>query len=699
MTRRASTLLLLVLTLGSLTITVPGTARAAAGPVHTLEVSGEGVASYPAFDAAVQRYAVTTTSATAGTVTVTATTDDPAGTVLIDGVPDADGARTLTGLMEGDEISVWFVDAGGTERHSLVYLPADFPTLERVTPDPAPDTLEPGDVLLTLFNLQPDTSTYETALDVNGVPAFVQSQPQAMDLKPILGGGYSVSRNSSTGNGQALFELDDQFREVRSLRTSGLVNTDGHDSIVAPDGSVWLMSYEPDPDTGLTDARVQQIRPGGSVGFTWSSAAFAAQTMVGPGAPGGIDPDDYAHLNSMQLMADGDLLLSFRHLSAAFKIATRDHDGFTEGQVVWQLGGRDSDFSFAAGDTGPCAQHTVYELADGNILMFDNGSTTSTGSLCVDQSDPQGPGVGRPQTRAVEYALDTVNGTAGIVWQYAPPGVHTIFAGSAQRLPGGDTMIGWAASTAAMATEVDPTGAKVWELRDTEPDPQKRYFTYRAHKVVVPDATRPTVTLAGLANGASLVQDAVLTPSYSCTDRGGSSLQTCSASRASVDTRLPGPHTWSVTATDGAGNTTTVTRTYTVRASVRPDAQVRITGTPTWRGNQTYGAPDTQRVARALKRPGGIAVVRVRMQNDGARADRFTYRVNGRSPAFRVLSSHLAGGTTPLLQPGQSWVLEIRVVRRDRARPGDRVVVRVPIRSTTRPGLYDGVSAQVTARR
>jgi hypothetical protein len=44
-------------------VTPPG-AFAAAGPVHTLQVSGTGVGTFPAYDAAVRRYAATTTEAT-----------------------------------------------------------------------------------------------------------------------------------------------------------------------------------------------------------------------------------------------------------------------------------------------------------------------------------------------------------------------------------------------------------------------------------------------------------------------------------------------------------------------------------------------------------------------------------------------------------------------------------------------------------
>ena len=69
---------------GALLASVPDQAVASAAtaddaPVHTLTVSGDGVAAYPAYDPSVERYGVTTTAATGGTVTVTASTSDPTG--------------------------------------------------------------------------------------------------------------------------------------------------------------------------------------------------------------------------------------------------------------------------------------------------------------------------------------------------------------------------------------------------------------------------------------------------------------------------------------------------------------------------------------------------------------------------------------------------------------------------------------------
>ena len=51
-----------------------------------------------------------------------------------------------------------------------------------------------------------------------------------------------------------------------------------------PDGTVWLMAYEPNSITGLTDSVIQEVEPDGTVGFTWSSEDYAAETVT-PGQP------------------------------------------------------------------------------------------------------------------------------------------------------------------------------------------------------------------------------------------------------------------------------------------------------------------------------------------------------------------------------------------------------------------------------
>lgn len=704
MTRRTATLCAaLTLPVAALAVLPGGTASADDAPVRAVVVSGAGVASYPAFDDDVARYGVTTTDATDGSITVTATTSDPAGVVYVDGRPDADGVATVTGLAEGDEVSVWIADAAGTSRWSYVYLPADFPALEAETVgDPA--DLAPGHVLLGISNNWLDgfgggaavPDYVETAVDRNGVPVHVESfpdLPRTLDLKRQPNGHYSVARTTSTPGrtGEAIVELDARFEEVARHQTVGLVNTDGHDAILEPDGTAWLMAYEPNADTGLLDSVIQRVDPTGAVTFQWTSAPYAAETVAaGP---------DYAHLNSFEVMADGSILASFRNLSAVFKIDTSTPTG----SVVWKLGGRDSDFAITDQqgdpDGGPCAQHSAHELPNGDVVLFDNGSSSVFENLCLTPGDPEGPTVQRVQSRAITLDLDEQAGTASIVRSYAPAGRFAWFAGSTQPLPAGRLLIGWASATQAVATELDAAGGLAWELRDPDADTAQRYFSYRAHLADVPDAEPPVVTLSEPAVGASYVQGDVVTASWSCTDRGGSSLQTCAGPDEALDTSTPGRHEVTITATDGAGGSTTVTRRYTVRASYRPDAVVRVKGSAAWTGDGRYGPASGQRVAADLRRASGRAIVQVRLQNDGAVADRLRYTVAGSSKVFQVRPSEGRSGTTPLLAPGASYAFSVQVTRSPNARPGNKVVVSVAARSVADPSLTDGVSARVTARR
>ncbi|WP_395658563.1 aryl-sulfate sulfotransferase [Nocardioides sp.] len=687
--------------------TGPAPALATAGahhrdeaPVRDITVTAEGVTMYPAFDPGTTRYGLTTTEATGGTVTVDASTTDPAGTVLVDGAPAPDGSRTVSGLESGDEVSVIVTDAAGTTAYSLVYLPAGFPELQRDTSLPDEDP-SPGAVLLTLALWTQPSPAFETAVDANGVPLMVEQSAAALDLKPIGDGHYTVFRPTTAEGmtGFDLVELDSAFQEVSRRHTVGLTNTDAHDAVEMPDGSVYLAAYERDPTTGYTDAVVQQVRADGTLAWEWDSGDHldpAAETMLvdDPATPAKEDAD-YAHLNSMQVLPDGDLLLSFRHLSSVYEVARTAHDGFAAGDVVWRLGGRHSDFAFtdAEGqpDSGPCAQHTAYQLANGHILIFDN-SAWNPGRLCVDPADPEGPAVARLPTRIDEWAIDPVAGTAHQVWHYQDPTRYAIFAGSAQRLASGSTVVGWASATQAVASEVDADGDLVWDLKVAN---GPKYFTYRAVKADVPDAQAPEVTVAEPTDQASYVEGALPTPDVACTDRGGSTLQTCEAPELDG---TPGRHTWTATATDGTGNTTTVTRHYTVQPLHQPDAQLRV-GRSGWAGVDRWSTDGRQHVRADLARTGSSVRARVRIVNAGAEADRFVVTRPRSVPGFGVTIQLPVARRTPVLEPGQSWDFTVTVTRRASARPGSRAQVPVAVRSVADATRQDLVVVRVRALR
>jgi hypothetical protein len=85
------------------------------------------------------------------------------------------------------------------------------------------------------------------------------------------------------------------------------------------------------------------------------------------------------------------------------------------------------------------------------------------------------------------------------------------------------------------------------------------------------DTTKPAVSITTPASGPVYAQGQVVNAAYSCSD-GGSGPATCSgpvANGAAIDT-TNGPHSFTVTAKDAAGNANTATVSYTAAAKLAP---------------------------------------------------------------------------------------------------------------------------------
>jgi outer membrane protein assembly factor BamB len=186
-----------------------------------------------------------------------------------------------------------------------------------------------------------------------------------------------------------------------------------------------------------------RLRADGTTEFEWNSwAHFSLSEWIEQPQPNPQAPveRDFDHPNSLSFDRDGNYVVSFRNLAQVVKI-----DAAT-GAIVWRLGGLGNQFSIRNDPLGGfSAQHSASVLADGNILLFDNGNRHQV-----------------PESRAVEYSLDTDAMTATLVWEFrhSPP-LYAPALGSAQRLIGGNTLIGYGRT--GQATEVGRDGRVVWE--------------------------------------------------------------------------------------------------------------------------------------------------------------------------------------------------------------------------------------------
>jgi hypothetical protein len=138
---------------------------------------------------------------------------------------------------------------------------------------------------------------------------------------------------------------------------------------------------------------------------------------------------EWTHGNAITELSDGDLLVSFRNISTIIRIRRQT------GEIVWKLG------------APPLAgQHAPTLLANGNILIFDNGPHRLDNTF--------------PFSRVIE--VNPANNET--VWMYREQNPYNFFSpriSNAQRLPNGNTLIN--EGFFGRFFEVTPAGEVVWE--------------------------------------------------------------------------------------------------------------------------------------------------------------------------------------------------------------------------------------------
>lgn len=239
------------------------------------------------------------------------------------------------------------------------------------------------------------------------------------------------------GGHAEFYVYDNHYQKVGNWRPGNGYPTDVHDFQMMPNGHALLMSYarmpyDLSPFGGQADATliylvVQEVDQNQNVYFEWNSLDHVPITDTNQ--PLTVSPLDYMHGNALELDADGNILLSSRHLSEITKINR------TTGQTMWRLGGKENQFTFIGATTLPGVgafswQHDIRRLSNGDITVFDNG---------IDFIN-----AGIRGTRGVEFRLDEAAKTATFVREFrTSPDVISEYMGNMQRLENGNTLLGW----------------------------------------------------------------------------------------------------------------------------------------------------------------------------------------------------------------------------------------------------------------
>jgi hypothetical protein len=303
----------------------------------------------------------------------------------------------------------------------------------------------------TLFSPLPSSNKTVYLIDMAGNVVHTWTTPY-----PLGQSGYLTERGTLFFNGQipnashvgqapyrggAALEMDWNGRILWEVKHPD----HNHDGIRLRNGNVMLICQKP-----LPDEMVPKVQ-GGRPGTEYDNGKMDAPYLVEMTTDGKIvwewrswehldpaadritavqdDRDVWTVANGVSEMPDGNLLLSFRDISTVIMINRQT------GAIYWKLG------------APPLAgQHAPYLLANGHVLLFDNGPHR------LDQSFPH------------SRVLEIDPATKEIVWKYQETRLADFFSprlSNAQRLPNGNTLIneGWF----GRFFEVTRDGDVVWE--------------------------------------------------------------------------------------------------------------------------------------------------------------------------------------------------------------------------------------------
>ncbi len=144
----------------------------------------------------------------------------------------------------------------------------------------------------------------------------------------------------------------------------------------------------PSPNCKVATTIIQEVK-NDSVTWQWDGSKFPefyVNSEVSNNFYDTVVPQDYMHINSMFIdPRDSNLIISLRQLNQVVKISRRT------GEIVWRLGGRNSDFQLTA-DQVFLRQHNAVLTDDKTLLIFDNGEKAQ-----------------RPYSRILEFGLDEGN--------------------------------------------------------------------------------------------------------------------------------------------------------------------------------------------------------------------------------------------------------------------------------------------------
>jgi hypothetical protein len=303
------------------------------------------------------------------------------------------------------------------------------------------------------------------------------------------GGGY--------GNGYDVI-MDHHYRTVTTVHAGNGYQADLHEFYITPQGNAFITAFAAVPNVDLSsvggsrtgtllDSIIQEINiKTGQVLWEWHAYGHVHLNETYEGKPRSNNhPYDFFHVNSIQPLPNGKLLVAARNTWAVYEIDMKT------GKIPEVIGGRHSYFTFGPGASFAW-EHDARMQPDGTITVFDDAPK------------------GASQSRALRLSIDFSKHSVSLVHAFTnSPSVLAQSQGSVQALSDGYTFVGW--GSAPYLSEFDRSGTQNFSMHYHDPMESYRGFRFgwwgqpNTHPdVSVSSASRGTTVYAAW-NGATLV--------------------------------------------------------------------------------------------------------------------------------------------------------------------------------------------------
>ena len=308
---------------------------------------------------------------------------------------------------------------------------------------------------------------------------------QVYEGKPVLTWWQGdVQRGFGYGEGVI---YDQSYRRIATVKTGKGQRADLHEFVITPQNTALLIAYKivrgdlravrgGSKNDLVMDNIVQEVDiKTGKVLLDWHTFGSISPRESYTAVPNDAKlPYDYAHLNSVELDSDGNLLVSARATHAVYRINRRT------GKLMERIGGKESDYRMGRG-TRTAWQHDARRINATQISLYDNNAEARTTPIS------------KHQTRGVILNIDERAKTVTLAAQIRHENrvIQAASQGNMQVLPNGNRFIGWGGSVPYF-TEIDPKGETVLEGRYLANDIDS-YRAYRAPWVGAPTNRPPAV--------------------------------------------------------------------------------------------------------------------------------------------------------------------------------------------------------------